>query len=81
MKKKICKNCNHFDKCVRVYNPYSCCVDYEAKPLTNEEWFCGLSTEEKAKWFTAKACWIMRMNQSNNPKKLWFEWLKEEHKK
>lgn len=48
--KKSCKNCNHFEHCVRVYNLDSRCVDYEAKPLTNEQWFCGLSTEEKAEF-------------------------------
>lgn len=41
-------------------------------PITNEEWFCGLSTEEKAEWI------IYKGNLST--KWGWVEWLKSEHK-
>lgn len=41
-------------------------------PMTNEEWFCGLSTEEKAEWI------IYKGNLST--KWGWVEWLKQEHK-
>ena len=40
--------------------------------MTNEEWFCGLSTEEKAEWI------IYKGNLST--KWGWVEWLKQEHK-
>ena len=52
---------------------------------TNEEWFCGLSTEEKAQnlasWFR-KTIWSMQQNKdvydlSND--KFWQEWLKQPH--
>lgn len=41
-------------------------------PMTNEEWFCNLSTEEKAEWI------IYKGNLST--KWGWVEWLKQEHK-
>lgn len=78
---KLCNTCEYLRYCARSGIEDVGCDRYKMDTTTNEEWFCSLSTEEKAKWFTAKAGWIMRMNQSNNPKKLWFEWLKEEHKK
>lgn len=38
--------CPHFKRCHPVvWDKYG-----KIKPLTNEEWFCGLSTEEKAKF-------------------------------
>ena len=50
------------------------------EPMTNEEWFCGLSTKKKAKWFTENASFINAINQSNDPNKEWNKWLKEVHK-
>ena len=47
----ICRDCEHFDKC--VMQPMDCAIfmaDKKPKKQTNEEWFCGLSTEEKARW-------------------------------
>lgn len=42
------------------------------KHMTNEEWFCGLSTEEKAEWIIYK--------QGLATKWGWVEWLRREHK-
>ena len=43
-----CKDCEHFDKCVRGYMP-DCPVYYPKKGImTNEEWLEQASTEEKA---------------------------------
>lgn len=48
------------------------------KPLTNEEWFCGLSTEDKARIFT-----IIAFNAGYDPVEVVLKrvqkWLKEEH--
>lgn len=41
-------------------------------PMTNEEWFCGLSTEEKAEWIIYKGNLATKWG--------WVEWLKQEHK-
>ena len=56
-----------------------------AEPHTNEEWFCSLSAEEKAKFFknfnpcdkcpARKICDTIR-----NCENSFLEWLKEEHK-
>ena len=51
---------------------------------TNEEWFCSLPTEEKAKWITENLSvyadlWVKRDEKLLNPV-TWEEWLKEIHK-
>ena len=58
---------------------------------TNEEWFCGLSTEEKAEWllntfdlcgagcsncFVQKFCFL---GNDKTLKEMFVEWLKEKH--
>lgn len=40
--------------------------------LTNEEWFCQLSTEEKARFFASN-------KMLNFDYQMWIEWLKEKH--
>lgn len=58
------------------------------KPMTNEEWFCTLSTEEKAKWIE-RIMFIVRYREEVEngaymqtiTKKDYIEkWLKEIHK-
>ena len=54
------------------------------KPLTNEEWLCGLSTEEKARFFACEftiACddYAYFHNKETWNEKYWLEWLKEKH--
>ena len=66
------------------------CSKYEpresakAKPMTNEEWFCGLSTEEKAEWVTKNLSvyaddWVKSDEKLLNPA-TWVDWLNEVHK-
>ena len=61
------------------------CVEFiERVPLTNEEWFDDLSTEEKAKWI-ATQCGNAVMESTYDVSKLrkkryWVEWLKQPHK-
>lgn len=40
-------------------------------PMTNENWFISLSTEEKARF--------LAINKLNFDYQMWLEWLKEEH--
>lgn len=46
--------------------------------MTNEEWFCFLSTEEKAKWLEDKMMWAAQ-EQGTFTSKGWEKWLKEKH--
>ena len=46
---------------------------------TNEEWFCSLSTEEKAKWLENKMTWAAQ-EQGTFTAKGWSKWLKQPHK-
>lgn len=62
--------------------------------MTNEEWFCSLSTEEKAEWLGDKldycqimwywACdkctWSKKHESCMNDKEKWLEWLNQPHK-
>lgn len=41
-------------------------------PMTNENWFISLSTEEKATF--------LAVNKLNFDYQMWLEWLKEVHK-
>ena len=47
---------------------------------TNEEWFCCLSTEEKAKWLENKMTWAAQ-EQGTFTAKGWAKWLKKPHRK
>jgi hypothetical protein len=52
--------------------------------MTNEEWFCGLSTEEKAKWLSNHSTFIYECGQKQNTPKVMYEedwewWLKQPH--
>lgn len=63
------------------------------EPMTNEEWFCGLSTEEKAKWMakhmsfcevceiqTCRGDGCQRFDRGSMTETDAFrEWLKEKH--
>jgi len=46
--------------------------------MTNEEWFCQLSTEEKAKWLEDKMMWAAQ-EQGTFTAKGWEKWLKQPH--
>ena len=61
------------------------CSHFKPKqPMTNEEWFDGLSTEEKAKWLTKHSKFIYECGQKQVAPKIMYEedweyWLKETH--
>lgn len=46
---------------------------------TNEEWFCQLPIEEKAKWLEDKMMWAAQ-EQGTFTAKGWAKWLKQPHK-
>ena len=47
-------------------------------PMTNENWFCSLSTNEKAKWLEKKMTWAAQ-EQGTFTAKGWEKWLKKPH--
>ena len=63
----------------------SSCMNFkEKKKQTNEEWFCGLSTEEKAEWLSNRDEFIYDCGQRSLTPKImdkdeWEEWLKQPH--
>ena len=63
------------------YEPFDADVEldklYPAKQ-TNEEWFCQLPTEEKAKWLENKMTWAAQ-EQGTFTAKGWELWLKQPH--
>ena len=80
-----CKFCDGSGKDYWCLNgvPYPCPVcngtgEIKDEPLTNEEWFCSLSTEEKAKWLEDKMTWAAQ-EQGTFTSKGWIRWLKEKH--
>ena len=56
---------------------------YSHHTQTNEEWFCGLSTEEKAEFLAKKCCEIsckFFLGEAEEIfSKYWVEWLKQPH--
>lgn len=54
------------------------------KPLTNEEWFNGLSITEKAKWLSRHSQYMYHCGEKQAMPKTMYEedfvqWLKEKH--
>ena len=71
----MCDSCKKINKCCGK----NYCEKYERKTKqTNEEWFCGLSTEEKAKWLEDKMTWAAQ-EQGTFTAKGWEKWLKRPH--
>ena len=93
----VCSTCKHANYCEIVAGGYSSqvksCRDYRKGETTNEEWFCGLSTEEKAKWMakhmsfcevceiqTCRGDGCQRFDRGSMTETDAFrEWLKEKH--
>lgn len=76
----LCDSCSPKQWCSVDKNRAECKF---YQPMTNEEWFCGLSTEEKAKWITENLSvyaddWVKRDEKLLNPV-TWVGWLKEKH--
>ena len=90
-----CPKCKFYSICGgRLNETVENCVKFKSVEQTNEEWFCQLPTEEKAKFFGSngmrycvcgcKACIISEQCKSGGIRKtheeMWVEWLKEVHK-
>ena len=63
---------------------YEQCRNVAHEPMTNEEWFCKLSTEEKARFLACEftvACddYAYSNNKETWHEKYWVAWLKEKH--
>ena len=94
MKCKVCGGTGTSNTCVNgTFKPCTFCdgtgeyepfdADIELDKLypteqTNEEWFCSLSTEEKAKWLENKMTWAAQ-EQGTFTAKGWEKWLKQPH--
>ncbi len=77
-----CDDCKFVDDCVDY--GWKMCSKFTTKPKpiveqTNEEWFCQLSTEEKAKWLEDKMTWAAQ-EQGTFTAKGWEKWLKQPRK-
>lgn len=93
----VCSTCKHANYCEIVAGGYSSqvksCRDYRKGETTNEEWFCNLPTEEKAKWMakhmsfcevceiqTCRGDGCQRFDRGSMTETDAFrEWLKEKH--
>lgn len=84
-----CQYCNgtgeHINDANRMTTCEFCGGTGVIKPLTHEEWFCKLSTEEKARFLACEftiACddYAYSNNKETWSEKYWLEWLKKEHK-
>ena len=74
-----CRDCKMFDECDL---PLSICPMKGEQ--TNEEWFCGLSTEEKAEFLAhhcdCKDCPAIKFCSNDDTcKNRFLKWLKEIH--
>ena len=83
---QFCFNCNDRKQCYT--KPKDCTRIQEEiglQEMTNEQWFCNLSTEEKARFLACEftvACddYAYSNNKETWNEKYWLEWLKEIHK-
>lgn len=77
-----CDDCKFVEDCVD-YGWEGCKKFTQKQPHTNEEWLCGLSTEEKADKLTDFSFWLVPTIPSEDKreqirKKIEL-WLKEKH--
>ena len=74
----VCSTCKHANYCEIVAGGYSSqvksCRDYRKGETTNEEWFCSLSTEEKARFLVSNKLFFRMLDYDG-----FVEWLKEKH--
>lgn len=84
MSKYLCADCVYREQCDGEWTMR--CSRYVPKEhkLTNEEWFCVLSTEEKARFLACEftvACddYAYSNNKETWNEKYWLEWLKQPH--
>lgn len=62
-----------------VVKPCKRCNGTGKVEQNNEEWFCSLSTKEKAKWLENKMTWAAQ-EQGTFTAKGWEMWLKQPHR-
>ena len=80
-----CDDCKFQEECVDYgWNGCRKFTPKPSEPMTNEEWFCGLSTEEKAKWLTNHSKFIYECGQKQVAPKTMYEedwewWLKQQY--
>ena len=70
---KLCDTCEYLRYCARSGIEDVGCDRYKRDTTTNEEWFCSLPTEEKAKRIINIAV------NSDCDYRTIVEWLKEKH--
>lgn len=74
----VCSTCKHANYCEIVAGGYSSqvksCRDYRKGETTNEAWFCGLSTEEKARLLVSNKLFFRMLDYDG-----FVEWLKQPH--
>ena len=80
-----CPKCNGYGKVgeYKYYRTCQTCGGTGEVPQTNEEWFCSLSTEEKAKRITCldvNAEHKVKQGLADNAVEVIVEWLKTPHK-
>ena len=79
------KSCKYGDMCKPNFN-ICVCAHYKAEePQTNEEWFCSLPTEDKAKWLSQRSQILYDCGQRDVFPKIMYEedwelWLKQPHR-
>ena len=83
---KLCDTCEYLKFCARSGIEDVGCDRYKRDTTTNEEWFCNLSTEEKAEWLSkhlrCSDCNIenrMCAGTYSGCKETLIKWLKEKH--
>lgn len=72
---KLCDTCEYLKFCARSGIEDVGCDRYKKDTTTNEEWFCGLSTEEKARVLANEKLHFRMLDYDG-----FVEWLKQPHR-
>ena len=72
---KLCNTCEYLRYCARSGIEDVGCDRYKKDTTTNEEWFCGLSTEEKARVLANEKLHFRMLDYDG-----FVEWLKQPHR-
>ena len=82
MKCPVCDGKGEYIRSWGSYMPCDYCNGTGEVWQTSEEWFCGLSTKEKAKVITDFVKRIAKAEEIelNINKEAWIRWLKQPHK-
>lgn len=84
MKCPTCESCEYAQYCGATEIMRKCERHNEKGEQTKEEWFCSLSTEEKAKWLSRHSEFLYECGKRQSTPKIMYEedweyWLKEKH--